>query len=163
MPTIEGVVSAVSVKERNTPYGQKKATSFQVDGNWYSGGFKVWEVDKGDRVRLTFETNQNGYHDVKGIAVLEKGAPAAPTAAQSGAPRSGRSFPVDPLAPERTINRQNALTAAVAFCNHNAGPGEFLPEDVVSVARAFESYTTGDLDRQEVEQMIAAESGGVQT
>lgn len=153
MPTIEGIVSAVSVKTRNTKYGDKQATSFNIDGVWYSGGFKPWEVDKGDVVQLTYETNAQGYNDVKGIAVMAKGDPTPP--ANTGTPRIGRSFPVDPLAPERTINRQNALTAAVAFLKLDEAS---TPEDVIHVARIFEAYTTGDIDKAEAMAM-AAERG----
>ena len=160
MPTIEGVVSAVSVKERNTPYGAKNATSFQVDGTWYSGGFKSWEVDKGDEVRLSFETNAKGYPEVSGIAVLAKGAPTTP--ANTGVPRPGRSFPIDALAPERTINRQNALTAAahlvgVIIGGDGVAAGADYADIVISYARRFEAYTTGDLDAQEVQAMVAGD------
>jgi len=146
MVTIEGIVSTVSVQERNTKYGIKKATSFQINGEWYSGGFKEWEVDKGDEVSLTFETNAKGYKDVKGIAVVHKGSPGP--AAATGVPRPGRSFPIDPLAPERTINRQNALTAAVVFITTTTVPVLPTVEAVIETARAFEAYTTGDLDRE---------------
>ena len=160
MPTVEGVVSAISKKERKTAYGQKVATSFQVDGKWYSGGFKTWEIDKGDEVRLSYETNAKGYDDVTGIAVLAKGAAPAVAAAQSGVPRPGRSFPIDALAPERTINRQNALTAAVNFVNHGGGA---TTEEVIKLARYFEAYTTGDLDRDEAQAMAEMMTGDIQT
>lgn len=150
--TIEGIVEEKSVKDRRTPYGEKKATSFKINGEWYSGGFKHWDVDQGDEVSLTYVTNDKGYKDVKGCAVKAKGA-GAPPPANTGVRSAGRSFPVDPLAPERTINRQNALTAAVAFCNHSAPPGECLPEDVISVARIFEAYTTGDVERLAAEEI----------
>jgi hypothetical protein len=152
MPTIEGIVSAVSVKTRPTPYGDKQSTSFNIDGVWYSGGFKPWEVDKGDVVQLTYETNAKGYNDVKGIAVMAKGDPTPP--ANTGTPRIGRSFPVDPLATERTINRQNALTAAVAFTK-GVDTVSLTPEDVIHVARIFEAYTTGDIDKAEAMAMAA--------
>ena len=154
MPITEGVVANVSRKERTTPYGMKTATSFEVDGEWYSGGFKPWEVDKGDEVRVTWEENDKGYKQVKGIAVKAKGAPAAP--ANTGVPRPGRSFPIDALAPERTINRQNALTAAVALTvglKDSLPEGEDAREVVISTARLFEAYTTGDLDREEAMAM----------
>lgn len=168
MPTIEGVVSAVAVKERSTPYGPKNATSFQVDGKWYSGGFKTWEIDKGDSVRLSYETNSKGYDDVTGIAVLEKGAAPSPTAAQSGVPAGGRRFPVPAMAPERTINRQNALTAATNYVSALIAASTLddsldYPGVIISVARRFEAYTTGDLDAAEVKAMIEEEQGGVQT
>jgi hypothetical protein len=159
MPITEGVVSAVSRKERNTPYGAKTATSFEVDGEWYSGGFKQWEVDKGDEVRVTWEENKDGYKQVKGIAVTAKGVPTV-AAAQTGVPRAGRSFPIAALAPERTINRQNALTAAVALTvgfKETLAPGTDTREEVINTARLFEAYTTGDLDAEEAKAMLGGE------
>ena len=159
--TIEGVVEAVSVKNRETKKGILPATSFKVNGEWYSGGFKTWEVDKGDEVSLTYETNARGYKDVKGIAVTAKN-PGAATPANTGVPRPGRSFPIDPLAPERTINRQNALTAAAHLIAALWATGEVdvnepLHETVVALAREFEAYTTGDIDREEALGMLGEE------
>ena len=169
MPTMEGVVSAVSIKERKTAYGTKMATSFQIDGNWYSGGFRTWEIEKGDQVRCTWKENDKGYKDVTGMAVLSKGATPSPTAKQSGVPASGRRFPIDPFAPERTINRQNALTAAANIVNgvNQSDPSLLSGEDIASVvihyARRFEAYTTGDLDREEAEKMVESTNGDIQT
>ena len=155
--TIEGVVEAVSVKERKTKFGQKNATSFKINGLWLSGGFKEYDIDKGDEVSCTYETNDAGYHDVTGIAVTAKGA--APPTANTGVPRPGRTFPIDPLAPERTINRQNALTAAVNAFGEMDGSvvASDYREAVVNMARYFESYTCGDLDREEALAIVAAQ------
>jgi len=169
MPTMEGIVSAVAIKDRKTPYGLKKATSFQIDDNWYSGGFRTWEIEKGDEVRCTWEENDKGYKDVTGMAVLTKGAAPPPTSKQTGVPAPGRRFPIDPFAPERTINRQNALTAAAnivngVFANNpSMMEGEDIASIVVHYARRFEAYTTGDLDREEAEAMVKETNGDLQT
>ena len=145
--TIEGVVEAVSVKARTLKDGSvKNTTGFKINGEWFSGGFKDWEVDRGDEVSCTYETNAKGYKDVKGLAVVHRAA-ASPAAA-TGVPRPGRSFPIDPLAPERTINRQNALTAAV---NYSAMEDAASIDRVIEIARQFEAYTTGDIDREMAE------------
>lgn len=163
MPNIEGYVEAVSVKERTTKYGEKMATSFKVGDKWYSGGFKTWEVDKGDKVSLTFKENAKGYLDVTGIAVLEKGSPSL-TKGQSGAPRANRAFPVDALDPSRSVIRQNSLRHAINFCNNTDETGAgYNVDDVINVARQFEAYSAGDLDREEAEKMIASQTGGIQT
>ena len=144
--TIEGIVESVSKKERTLRDGTvKHATSFKINGEWYSGGFKEWEVDKGDEVSCTYETNAKGYKDVKGIAVIHRGAPSIP--ANTGVPRPGRSFPIDPLAPERTINRQNALTNAVNYVVALKQTTSTV-DQVIHIARQFEAYTTGDIDRE---------------
>jgi hypothetical protein len=156
MPTITGLITAVSVKERETKYGKKDATSFNINNEWYSGGFKTYTVDKGDEVEMTFAVNAKGYKDIQAINVISKGA--GPTATNTGTPRIGRTFPVDPLAPERTINRQNALTAAVNSLG-SCIPGEDIDEHalmVISIARKYEAYTTGDLDKEEAMAMVQA-------
>jgi hypothetical protein len=164
---ISGVVSKKSRKKRTTPYGEKWATSFQINGDWYSGGFKDYnDVNEGDTVQATWEANSRGYKDIKAISVTgkavgEAGTPEATVVpiGGGGAPRSGgRTFPVDPLAPERTINRQNALTNAVNYCNGLDTPQ--TPEDILMIAREFEAYTCGDIDREEAEAMMAAEQEG---
>ena len=73
----------------------------------------------------------------------------------------GRSFPVEPLAPERTINRQNALTAAAKLFGQHGIDNTDLPalvDDIIQVARNFEAYTTGDMDREEAEAMLEQEN-----
>lgn len=113
-------------------YNQKK--------EWMNGVFP----SKGDVV----EFDDGGGKYIQKIRVV--GAGEVPTASSSPKPRSvnsspaGRTFPVGKSAPERTINRQNALTAAVNYCNENHSP-----EQVIDIARMFEAYTTGDLDKTE--------------
>ncbi len=161
---IAGIISKKSRKKRTTPWGEKWATSFQINGDWYSGGFKDYpHVNEGDEVQCTWEQNDKGYKDIKAISVTGKGVgePGTPEAGivpvHTGPARSGgRTFPVDPLAPERTINRQNALTNAVAFCSAKDGFDATI-EDVITIAREFEAYTCGDIDREEAEAMMSAE------
>lgn len=155
MPSVEGTIEAVAVKDRETKWGTKKATSFKMGDNWYSGGFKKWDIEKGDVVSLTYTTNDKGYHDVKGIAVTEK-APEAPVSkAQSGVPRGGRSFPMDALDPGRVIVRQNSLGHAVKYCRDNMG-STYSVSDVIDVARELEAYSCGDLDVEEAKAMLEA-------
>ena len=154
MPTIVGTIEAVSVKERKTQWGPKDATSFMLNGKWYSGGFKKWEVDKGDEVSLTYETNSKGYEDVTGIAVTAKAAPEAMTTKQTGAPRGGRAFPMDALDPGRVIVRQNALAHGTACALHNNAGGVVSPIEVIAFAREFEAYSCGDSDAAAAKEMF---------
>lgn len=158
---VQGIISRISEKERDTKWGKKTATSFAIDGKWYSGGFKPWAVSEGDTVELQYEVNGRGYNDVVSITVLSKGSGAAPSSNSGnkvgGGRTMGRSFPVEPLAPERTINRQNALTNAVSFHNTSAEPATV--EDIIATARKFEAYTCGDIDREEAEKMVAEMRG----
>ena len=155
MPTVTGIIEVVSVQERKTQWGVKSATSFKLGENWYSGGFKEWEVEKGDDVQLSFEVNPKGFKDVTTIAVVAKGAPPPVTKAQSGAPRGGRAFPMDALDPSRVIVRQNALTHAVKTAIHNSGGDIVDLEQVIGYARQYEAYSCGNLDEAEAEEMMA--------
>lgn len=138
--------------------------SIQVNGNWY-GAYSpetLNAVNRGDTVAFQSKKSKCGrFNNISG-AVTVSGEDAAP-AAQSSAPapqrqygNQGRTFPVGALAPERTINRQNALTNAVAFTKDNV---EISPQEVIDIARLFEAYTTGDIDQAEAEAALA-EMGG---
>jgi len=155
MPTVVGTIEAVSIKERKTQWGVKNATSFMLNGKWYSGGFKAWEVDKGDEVSLTYVTNAKGYEDVTGIAVTEKAPPPEMTSKQSGAPRGGRAFPMDALDPGRVIVRQNALAHATRVAEHNGNMDSTIvtTDAVIALAREFESYACGDSDAAAAKEM----------
>lgn len=129
------------------------------DGKWYSTKMEwapKFELHKGDVI--SFDAGPTGKYLQKvkktGSAPIGGGSSNGPSAAPQKAVQ-GRTFPVGALAPERTINRQNALTNAVAYCSD-----ETSPEDVVATARIFEAYTTGDLDAIEAEEAMKALEGG---
>ena len=128
-----------------------------VDGKWYSQKQEWWngpEPEAGDNVE--FDDGGRNYiknFRNKGSAPLPTGSAPTPASSSSPAPKpQGRTFPVGALAPERTINRQNALTNA---CNIIASSG--LPEtqdpteQIIAMARKFEAYTTGDMDMEEAQ------------
>lgn len=136
--------------------------SIQVNGDWY-GCFDPVDlnhVNRGDTVTLNWKPSKCGrFKNIVGKPKVGGGA-AAPAAPASGGQANngggyrpqGRTFPVAPLAPERTINRQNALTNAVAyFTGVYEGDGKISAEDVVRTARIFEAYTCGDVDAEEAE------------
>lgn len=123
------------------------------DGNWYSTKME-WKpkfpINKGDVI--TFDAGPTGKYLQKVKITSGGSSPSPSNGGSSNAPVKavgGRTFPVGALAPERTINRQNALTNAVNFCNE-----ETPPEEVIEVARLFEAYTTGDLDAAEAEEAM---------
>jgi hypothetical protein len=154
MGQVTGTVSAT-----NDNYGK---VNIQVNGGWYSTKKEWWKGEEpsvGDEVSF----DDGGKNYIKYFKITGKGSgSAAPSGGASGgakAPVGGRTFPVAPLAPERTINRQNALTNAVKYFE---GRQEASKEAVVSVARYFEAYTTGDLDAQEAEAQANAMFEGMQ-
>jgi len=120
-----------TVQVNGVYYNQKK--------EWMNGVFP----NKGDSV----EFDDGGAKYIKNPRIVGEGG-GSPTSAPK--PRgvqsspAARTFPVGKSAPERTINRQNALTAAVNYCKDG-----YSPEQVIDVARMFEAYTTGDLDKSE--------------
>lgn len=131
------------------------------NGQWY-GTKMEWapkfEINVGDVI--TFDSGPTG----KYLQKVKKTGGGAPTGATSppAAPQKavqGRTFPVGALAPERTINRQNALTNAVAYVS-NSSMEEATPEEVIEVAKMFEAYTTGDLDAVEAKEAMAMLEGG---
>lgn len=153
MATVSGAVEAVSTK-----FGK---FGVLIGGKWYNTK-PEWLTEtpnKGDMV----EFDDGGRNYIKKLVIKSSGGGEAPTSggsSHSSSPRSGggRTFPVAPTAPERTINRQNALTNAVNFANLNKDTG-YSPEDILEVARIFEAYTTGDLDVLEAEAAMQAMEG----
>ena len=157
MATVSGVVEMFENPNR---WGK---VSIKINGAYYNTQPAYWKgpfPSVGD----TVEFDDGGKNYIKNFKILPAGSASASTAAVgSSKPASGsaggRTFPVGPLAPERTINRQNALTNAVAFFNATAEStgSSATPDDVIAVARMFESYTTGDLDVEEAQQQAEAE------
>ena len=156
MAQVTGTVEQVS-----TQYGKY---SIKVDGMWY-GTKEEWAKVKPD-VGQEVSFDDGGGKFTKNVRILS-GPPGAHILSSDSATRSetglspakvappGRSFPVAALAPERTINRQNALTAAVNFMSESSVAGGLVDEMmVIKTARLFEAYTTGDLDLQEAKDAM---------
>ena len=165
--TVEGIIEQVKKKTvgAGTSWGPKDVQSFKMNGEWYNGGFKRWEVDEGDEVAITYVVNDKGYKDAKGIAVKAKGA--GPARADTGVARPGRSFPIDPLAPERATARQNAIhgtsrvfAAAIMAGKIEYADGDDLATQFVAFAKTLEAYSTGDIEREAAEELAALEAEG---
>lgn len=79
--------------------------------------------------------------------------PRAAVAAPSYTPKAGE--PV--LSKDRLILRQNALTAAVNRCNisHPDADANFI----ISMAKEFEAYTSGDADLEEAKKVLEGKEG----
>lgn len=156
MPVIRGAIDNIYINEVVTKFGKKEATQFVIGGVKYSGGFKKWDVHKGDLVEVTYSVNAKGYNDIDKMDVVkvEGLESASKVVSRQQVPKT---FPIDPLAPERAINRQNALTNAVNYV-HYAAQHDVLPlappEEVILIAREFEAYTTGDSDAAEAYRMV---------
>jgi hypothetical protein len=155
MSQVQGQVEAISNK-----FGK---FSVLVDGNWYASKQEYttnWDHTPMKGEIIQFDSGKTGkylnYPKLVGSSPAPEMAP--PKANPAPANNASRQFPVAPLAPERTINRQNALTNAV---NATVRLGfetpsmkhecmETLGDEIITLARKFEAYTTGDLDMEEV-------------
>ena len=159
MPVIRGVIEGVYNREVKTKRGPAQATSFKVDGVYYSGGFKKWTAEKGDEVEITYAVNAQGFNDVTKMDVVTSGglqnAKTSPAADKKYTPKNNyqdRTFPVGPLDPARAINRQNALGNAtklyVETLHENVSISDYhvVADEIIEIARRFEAYTTGDID-----------------
>lgn len=144
------VVTGV-VERTNENFGK---FNMMVDGKWYNTKPEFLKVQPTAGQQVEFDDGGKNY--IKSLKISGAGSTTAAKPSSSGsspvASTGGRTFPVHPLAPERTINRQNALTNAVAYLRDS----EVSPEQVIDVARIFEAYTTGDLDAQEAEAAVKA-------
>lgn len=180
------VVQAVGTKEVKTRFGAKPTYSFKgSDGNWYKTGFKE-VVAVGECISFDYMPGTYG-NEVNVGTIVRSAVPAAVVAAPAAAaapktvpyvaPTGNKgSFPIGPLDGQRSIVRQNALTNARELVASIIGTGvspemsktsdgwiarqkqfDKLAEEIIRVAKMFESYTTGDADLAEVTGEMAAE------
>lgn len=157
MATVEGIVE---YKGANKFGGY----SIKVNGNFYNSKFEP-KCEKGDYVE--FDDGGKKY-----INALKKktSPPVAGVSAPGNASANKRyrnngeegGFPVHPLAYERALDRRNALQCATRlFGEHGIDSEDLmsLAKDIIDVARYFEAYTTGDLERVEAEKLFNSVSG----
>lgn len=141
----------------------KNGKSLKIDDVWY-GAFNASQLNGaavGDTV--DFEYVEKGeYKNIKGgVVVKSKGSSTIGTTGNSngGKTYSRGTFPIDPLDGQRSIIRQNALTNAVKVYTEAMSPTTTsatkvpkldlgsVVEPLIKLARQFEAYTAGDLDR----------------
>lgn len=125
-------------------------------------------TEKHDVVKVGPRTGQPvTYRNIKGDVYPAGGAVAGGAAIGSvSTPPRGYTPPPakvgEPiLAKDRLILRQNALTAAVNFTNCHGIPTEDSidqwPDVVISIAKKFEYYTSGDMDYDAAEKALAGD------
>lgn len=154
-------VAQISSKSVTTKFGPKPVFSIKGDdGTWYKCGFTKPKCSEGDTIEVDVKETDYGTEiiDPKNIRAVGGGGVSVPAASPArsagGGGRAGydRVFPVPALSPERAIIRQNALTNAreLYVATHGGKPftfGETAAASIIEVARMFEAYSTGDLDR----------------
>jgi hypothetical protein len=155
---------------RTQGYVEKRdGKAIWVNGERYSA-FAETQVHVGPGDYVDFEyTEKNSvsartgapvvYKNIKGNVYAAGAAPKAPpmTGASpmpyvpSAAATAKVGIPI--LDTQRLILRQNALTAAVNYVNGSA-VFEASVETVISIAKQFEDYTSGDGDLKEAEESL---------
>lgn len=155
-------VQTISSKSVTTKFGPKPVFSIKgTDGQWYKCGFTKPKCSEGDTIEVNVKETDYGSEitDPKNITVVGGGGVSVPTASAprptGGGSRGGydRVFPVPALSPERAIIRQNALTNARELYVGTLDPkskGTSLDDaaqHIIDIARIFEAYSTGDIDK----------------
>ena len=171
------IVVQLSNKDVTTKFGQKKVYSIKADdGQWYSCGFKKPAANAGDEVEFQFTSTSYGNQIDMATFVslrggLSSGAPAVPSPAPAPVrPAYGNKgvFPIPALDGQRAIVRQNALTNArelvvAKLAGEEKLNLESLTDTIVKIARKFEAYACGDLDREAAEESLEEEKKAKKT
>ena len=144
--------------------------SIKVNGNFFNSKWEpacnkgdVVEFDDGGKKYINSLKVVGGTAPVAGGTATPYAAPGGGYASAGGAAKRYRNngeeggFPIHPGAYERALDRRNALNAAVSYSEGRALVD--TPEEIVKVARYFEAYTTGDLERIKVENMFSDMNG----
>jgi len=163
MASCSGVVEAVGSKDVEIKRGPKagstsKVYSFKIDGEWYKTGFKSM-VNKGDNVSFNYTDGAYGKDvQVASLSKLDGGAEPVSAGERMATVASGYGFPMGLRDKGRAINRQNALTNAVAYLSVVDTEGVMItPDLVIEIARKFEAYTTGDIEREAAAKLAEGE------
>jgi len=172
MNVSNGVVEAV----------RKDNKGLMVASNWYSSFNAFSGIVKGDVVSFNFKEKgqwkniQGPIEKVTGVAAIDATASevttAQPQASQGqelpphymiarGYMNKVQTFPVAFDHTDRAIIRQNSLTNAVKMLGYGeifAGidDASIMAEVAIEVAGIFEKYSTGQLEMEEAERLIAA-------
>lgn len=142
MSIVTGVVEAKS----KTKYGY----GILVTGKWHNSKFEI-KCEKGD----TVEFDDGGKNYCNKLKVISAGDAGTSAPAARGGPKG--SFPIGLFDGQRSIIRQNAVTNANTYVANFLGDQDVSIEDLLDVARQIEAYTTGDLDAEAAEAMVAAD------
>lgn len=162
-----GVVEAV----------RKDNKALNIGGNWYSSYEGFSGISKNDVVSFEF-TVKGQWKNIKGA--IEKvtggaGADDAPTLRGTspnaeelpphymiarGYMNKVQVFPIPFDHPDRAIIRQNSLTNAVNMMAHgdilaSIDDSGLMAEACIEVASIFEKYSTGQLEMEEAERLVA--------
>lgn len=177
MSNITGEVQEIQSLQRNTKYGPKPTFKLIIDNIPYNLGFNN-PSKQGIRegTEVTFQSVHTAYGediDMPTLRVVGGGstvptpaarpaasAPAAPAKAPH-VPPAAKVFPVPLFHGDRSIIRQNSLTnAREVYCSStvvvSSSNTDELADQIIHLARKFEAYSAGDLDRAQAEEEMNA-------
>lgn len=154
MPTAQGTVK--QVYENPTP-PRTKIVLNELPHEFTSFDTVKTPMTVGDGVSFNYKEKESGgrtYYNISSTVSKTSAGPAQELASVPAgpAPVSGGR--------ERAIIRQNALTNAVKFqsdqCNNKGGDYYKYDEtDVIQTAILFEHYTSGDMNEDEISNLLA--------
>lgn len=152
-----GVVDRISKKDGVSKAGKPYVKyGIMISNAWYNAGFKEPTVAKGDEVEFEFNENQWG-KELTSIHKTGNTSAAAPAQQTSSVDPVWSVFKVD-MPKDRAIIRQNALGHAtnVVLSNSHAAAGDLdvVSNEVVRIARLFESYSTGEMDVEAAKELV---------
>ena len=166
------LVEAIGTKPVTTKFGEKTTYSFKGnDGQWYKLGFKKPQFAKGDEVEFEFTSGKWG-NEVTAVLSAPTADADAPVVATASAPRkaygggtaggySRGQFPIPPTDGQRSIIRQNSLSNAIKYAELiDAGK---TVEDIIRVAKLFESYSAGDTEAAAAKKALKEEDNESRT
>jgi hypothetical protein len=164
-------VEAISTKEVRARGKMVPTYSFKCDdGQWYGLGFNKPPFEKGAEVEFEVESTPYGAKAKFETIKIHSGAATAPSGGMvrgesrnsSFSPRSTgfqqKVFPIPALHGDRSIVRQNALTNAREMVMtmeqlmgntiaNTAQTQDAMAQAIIRVARQFEAYSAGDIER----------------
>lgn len=134
----------------------KDGKKIKIGEDWFSAfnASTLEGVERGDTVSFVY-TLKGDWKNIKGSVRKGEGtATDAIAPIKTSTPHFSRgNFPIHPLDGQRSIIRQNSLTNAVVVAQMQFSREDTLPtnEEIISIAREFEKYSAGDLDREAAE------------
>ena len=176
MAEVTGIVDNVSIVKQVKTRFNPNAPIWGItltDGRVYEAGFNKPKVEAGSSVEFDLDPKwKNQIQD--GTLKVDGATPEPPK--KSGGTKSGgysggskkesKPFPVPPTHGDRSIIRQNALTNARSMVtdlvvSEHYKDGSFdldrVSDEILEVARKFEEYSAGDIERRAAEAKMKGE------
>lgn len=163
MEKIVGVLTDIKERTVTTKAGKTVlAYDIYVDGVKYGHGFSFPAFGIGDRVELQYDPADQ-YRTARNVVAASQSSQQGPVGNKApGSTRSKSGFPIPLRDGQRSIIRQNCLAHARELVLHSTGKSDNTPKkrdaianEVIRVARLFEAYAAGDIEREEADKLVS--------